>query len=226
MATNRKVIYNGMNFQATKIYSDAKEDREHPSKRNAKIFGIIQVKLKPLLNSRLIKSLHDIWWKTRPSNIILRGIEVSFLPLAELKKWLSKNGLRILTSCDIYKEKFTERLLHCFQHDELEMICREFSRELLQWNAKIKNFQLTLKIYNQDVKEATKQEIEDITSTIDIATPLAMLTKMLNSQMLRHLWSIRFIHTDWKRPVKQRLNSICVKPNRHLARPDLKCLCK
>lgn len=221
MASRRTILSTGKSISVTVTYTKNGEDTKQHSKEEAERYVMMRLPVKPLFNSKLVRMLHYTWGTKRPSELTLKYINVSFLPLAEPKIWWFKSALKILTSCDVHKENFIERLVHCFHKDELEKICREFAQEVSKWIARVKQVPLTNTNYNEDVKEATMKEIEDRKNTIKIAKPLAVLTKMPTVQnicrirnMLRQLWCIRFIHKDGKRPCKRKLKSICIKPKR------------
>ena len=220
MVTERTVRRTGNSLQVTVIY--AKNEEEELSEGEAGEQESIRRKIKPLINLKMVKMLKNTWGSIRPSEWTLKDIKVNFLPMADVNIWRSEEGLNLLESCDDQKEHFIKELSNCSHYKELENICREFARDLLQWIAKLKHYPLTTKDYRKEVQVATMQEILDRGNSIEVAKPLAVLAKVPNAQnvhrvriMLRQLWTIRFIDIDERRPCKQVLKSICVKPNNH-----------
>ena len=154
----------------------------------------------------------------RPSSATLKDVDVRFCATCWTSHLAGWKWLKAITSCDFSKEIFITKLIHCLPREELENICREFTRELTQWIARLQNFPLTNKCYNKEVREATSQEIEHRENTIEVAIPLTDFSKNPTVQnihrlliMLRQLWSIRFIDKDDERSVKRKLKSTCVK---------------
>ena len=221
MITGRTVRFTGDSLLITVTYAK-NEEEEKRSKEEAGRQESIRRQIKPLITSKMAKMLRNTWGPIRPSDLTLKDIKVNFLTMADPSIWWSEEGLNILESCDAQKEHFIKELANCSHYGELENICRNFAREVSQWIVKLKHYPLTTKNYSKEVQEATIQEIVDRENTIKVARPLARLAKMPTEQsiqrlriMFRQLWTIRFIHKDERRPYKQLLKSICVKPNNH-----------
>ena len=225
MIAGRAVRFMGDSLQITVIYAKYKGDKEGRSETEADIQEFKGRQIKPFINFKMVKMLRNTWGSIRPSELTLKKIKVSFLPMAAPNIWWTEEGLNILESCDAPKERFIKELKNCSHFGELENICRNFARDVAQWIAKLKHYPFTAKNYSKEVQKATMQEIIDRGNTIKVARTLARLAKMPTAQniyrlriMLRQLWCIRFIHKDDKRPCKQLLKSICVIPNKLLDR--------
>ena len=205
-------------LRTIQINPKQREDTKHQSKQKAINCEIIRIQVKPLLDTNLIEILKDTWKNKRPDARILKDVDVRFLPLAEPQIWLTENGQRVIKSCDIHKETFTRHLTFCFHQEEIDNVCRTFARELLQWLARLKNFPLSVRNHTDKARHATSKEILYRKHTISITKPLINLGISPTLQnvirikiMLNKLWCVRFIHLDDRRPVKQKINSICVK---------------
>ena len=206
-------------LRTIKINPKQEGNTEYRSKQKA-INCKMVIQVKPLLDSNLIEILKDTWKNKRPDSRILRDVDIRFLPLTDPKIWWTEKGLKVIRSCDIHKETFARNLTCCFHQEEIDKVCRTFARELLQWLARLKNFPLSVKYYNNTVKSATSKEILYRQHTISITKPLINLGISPTLQniirikiMLNKLWCVRFIHLDDKRPAKRKLDSICVKAN-------------
>ena len=220
----RKIISAKKTFQITRKLFKVPEEEEvdHHSNKNAKECSIIRIHVKPLLEAKHIQMLENTWEPRRPKIRTLKDIDIRFLPLTEPRIWWSENGLKAIRSCDDHKNTFIRNLTHCFHPEELQDACKEFAKELLQWIARLEHFPLSISRYNTKVREATSKEIEHRRRTIAIVKPLVRfgksptLQRILNIKiMLDKLWCVRFIHQDGRRPVKQKLKSVCIKPTEH-----------
>ena len=229
MITGRTVRFTGDSLLITVTYAKNEEEEKH-SKEEAGRQESIGRKIKPVITSKMAKLLRNTWGPSRPSDLTLKDIKVNFLTMANPRIWWSEEGLNILESCDAQKEHFITELANCSHYGELENICRDFAREVLQWIAKLKHYPATTKNYSKEVQEATIQEIVDRENTIKVARPLARLAKIPTEKsiqrlriMFRQLWTIRFIHIDEKRPCEKLLKSVCVETNNLVCKYDRNC---
>ena len=214
----RKIISTEKSRQITKNHRRNENNLKDHDKKKDRRYQIITVQIQPLIDSHEILKLRHAWKSKRPNTQTLRKVDMTFIPLAEPQIWLSENGLQVIQSCDIYKEAFTKSLAYCFHTEDLQNVCMDFNKELLQWISRLKNFPLTISTYHKKIRKATSKEIEYRKRTINITKPLIRLSKsptpnniLKTKIMLDKLWSIRFIHQDDKRPAKPKINSVCVK---------------